>query len=1060
MESGYFKKGNPAIMSGNTPNLDARLVKLIADTEPILDQLGTELLLLNGDLSDLAALVSILEKFTTLKGHAEKAGDEVAFQLLFAAEEVLSGLLCERLPNPADMFQMIQDMFRALRNYLFELTAGNDASGPCQTLIEKGFQVLEVPIVQLPSAISPEERFIFSVGEENHDAPVAAASMPTMEPTPMPAAGESVPSVPPTAAPESGEEASTGLPEVMEDPSVYKEYVLECLEHLETIEEKVLELENNPEDINLIGEIFRPIHSMKGGAGFLGMTGVNKLAHDTETMLDRCRKLTLPVTPEVVEICLRSIDGLKQMTVNLSRFLDTGTTDNINMVPFGSIRDDIKTLLAGGAPKAAPAPAVPAPPPPAPAPVAKPAVAPAPTPPPTAKPAIAAPVVVVKKEASSETLLSGDLNDPEYASSGVPGSFGDSDENDLLKRFVQQCHEHLETIEEDILRLEKETANAEFINGIFRAIHSIKGDSGFLNLTGISKLAHETETLLDRFRKKTLTPNQRAIELCLQACDALKHMINNLDKALEAGQPGATSGAQPIVYGPIRQAIRDVLENREPTTVSPPKIGEILVAEGSVTQEELQTVLELQNKPIGEILVQTGKVSSEDLENALAYQEKPVGEILVQTGRISPDKLDKALEKQAEAGGAGQAGGSAVAHAIKVDTEKIDHLVNLVGELVIIETQVAQMANRVLGGTEDGQRGTGNASRLYEKNLAQLGKITKELQDRSMSLRMMPIRQTFQKMIRLVRDASKKMNKKVNLILVGEDTELDKTVVEQIGDPLVHMLRNSVDHGVEMPEERIASGKPETGTVYLEAFYQGDRIMIRVRDDGKGLDRERLIAKAQETGLLHDSGANLSDLDVFKFIFAPGFSTAKEITDISGRGVGMDVVRRNIDKLRGSIDIASEKGKGTTITISLPLTLAIIDGMIVRVGHEEYIIPTVSISESIRPRREDITTITQRGEMINVRGNLIPLVRLYSLWNIQPRFTDPCESLVVLVENDNKRGCLMVDELIGQQQIVIKNLGEQFGDVRGIAGATILGSGRVGLIIDVNGLLIRAQQGV
>ena len=325
-------------MSGNAPNLDARLVKLIADTEPILDQLGTELLLLNGDLSDLAALVSILEKFTTLKTHAEKAGDEISFQMCFAAEELLSGLLCERLPQPAELFLFLQDIFRVFRNYLFELHAGNDASGACMPLIEKGFQILEVPVVQLPSAISPEERFIFSVTEENHDAPVAAASMPTMEPTPA--------TPPPAAAKDI--EASTGLPEVMEDPSVYKEYVLECLEHLETIEEKTLELENNPEDIDLIGEIFRPIHSMKGGAGFLGMTGVNKLAHDTETMLDRCRKLTLPVTSEVVEICLRSIDALKQMTMNLSRFLDTGSTDGINLVPFGHIRQEIQDVLGGG----------------------------------------------------------------------------------------------------------------------------------------------------------------------------------------------------------------------------------------------------------------------------------------------------------------------------------------------------------------------------------------------------------------------------------------------------------------------------------------------------------------------------------------------------------------------------------------------------------------------------------------------------------------------------------------------------------------------------------------
>jgi len=485
-----------------------------------------------------------------------------------------------------------------------------------------------------------------------------------------------------------------------------------------------------------------------------------------------------------------------------------------------------------------------------------------------------------------------------------------------------------------------------------------------------------------------------------------------------------------VVIGPIRESIRNLLENPDLAAV----------ADGR----------EPGGKPerLGEILVRAGELTPEQLEEALEIQNAPIGEILVKTGAASPGTIARALDQQIQSAGEGSSGG---ASAIKVATEKIDLLADLVGELVIIEAQVAQMVLRSVGHNGQGD------SQILERNLSQLGKITKELQGRSMALRMMPIKQTFQKMTRLVRDSSRKMGKKVNLVITGEDTELDKTVVEQIGDPLVHMLRNCVDHGIEDADTRKAGGKPEAGTIHLDAFHQGDQIVIRVRDDGRGLDRARIIEKAIENGLLKP-GADPPDAEAFNLIFAPGFSTAKEITDISGRGVGLDVVRRNVEKLRGRIDVDSEPGKGATITLRLPLTLAIIDGMVVRIGEEEYIIPTMAIRESLRPQRDQMATVTERGEVINVRGRLIPLIRMHRLWDIQPKVADPCDSLVVVVENNGKVGCLMVDELVGRQQIVIKSLGEQFSNVRGIAGATILGNGRVGLIVDVDGILASALQ--
>ncbi|MCK4773861.1 MAG: chemotaxis protein CheA, partial [Candidatus Krumholzibacteria bacterium] len=355
------------------------------------------------------------------------------------------------------------------------------------------------------------------------------------------------------------------------------------------------------------------------------------------------------------------------------------------------------------------------------------------------------------------------------------------------------------------------------------------------------------------------------------------------------------------------------------------------------------------------------------------------------------------------------------------------------------------------------QNGNGQ-NQMLEKNISQLGKITKELQDRSMALRMMPIKQTFQKMVRLVRDSSKKMGKKVNLVMRGEDTELDKTVVEQISDPLVHMLRNCVDHGIDAPEERRASGKPETGEINLEAFYQGDQIKIRVKDDGRGLNRERIIEKAVENGLLKPD-AIPADSEIYNLIFEPGFSTAEVVTDISGRGVGMDVVRRNIDKLRGKIDVLSEPGKGTSITISLPLTLAIIDGMVVRVGSETYVIPTVSIVRSIKPGAGDISTVLNRGEMLTLPSGLVPLYRMDRLYHIEDAEDDPDEAIIVIVEDEARQAGLVVDELVGRQQVVIKSLGESLKDIPGISGGAIMPDGRVGLIIDVGGLIKFANNG-
>jgi two-component system chemotaxis sensor kinase CheA len=386
---------------------------------------------------------------------------------------------------------------------------------------------------------------------------------------------------------------------------------------------------------------------------------------------------------------------------------------------------------------------------------------------------------------------------------------------------------------------------------------------------------------------------------------------------------------------------------------------------------------------------------------------------------------------------------------IKVDIQKFDLLMDLVGELVIAQSQVAE--DPVLNSTK---------SENLLRNMSQMGLITNGLQKAAMSLRMVPIRSTFQKMNRLVRDTAVATGKAVDIILHGEDTEMDRTIVEELADPLLHMVRNSVDHGIEKPAEREAAGKSLAGSIRLAASHVGANILVEVSDDGAGLRSDLLLAKAIERGML-PPGTSLSEKECYDLIFAPGFSTAAKISDLSGRGVGMDVVKRNIDRLRGKIEIASSPGHGTSFKIYLPLTLAIIDGLMVAVGDQRYIIPTLSVRESFRPTPGMISTVQGRGEMVNFRGRLTPLLRLYQYFGLTPRNTDPCRSMVVVVESAHEARCILVDALLGQQEVVIKSLGDSFKNNRMLSGAAILGDGLVGLILDPRALVqIRESQAI
>jgi two-component system chemotaxis sensor kinase CheA len=566
-------------------------------------------------------------------------------------------------------------------------------------------------------------------------------------------------------------------------------------------------------------------------------------------------------------------------------------------------------------------------------------------------------------------------------------------DRELLFEFINESQEHLQNIEQGVLVLEDDPQDANTLNSIFRAFHTFKGGSGFLNLIPIKDLAHELESLLDAARQHKLVLNSSIIDVILEGGDTLKKFVTQITARLNSGD-----AADPILI---------------PT-------GELIAKVKAILTD-----------PTAPLVVASTK--TETIAPTPTAKDHQAASVAIGSAKLA------APVAEAPKNNSGAVGNTA--GYVKVDTVKLDSLIDLVGELVISESMVVQDPELLR-----------SPSRNLARNLSQLRRITSELQRTAMSLRMVPIRATFQKMTRLVRDLAAKQNKLVQLVLSGEDTELDRNIVEEIADPLVHMIRNAADHGIEKPEARTAKGKTGLGTIHLRAFHRGGNIVIQIQDDGNGLAKEKLFAKAQEKGIVKPN-QTLTDKEIYELIFAPGFSTADQITDISGRGVGMDVVRRNIEKLRGKVEIDTVAGQGTTFTIYLPLTLAIIDGMIVSVGEERYIIPTLSVRESFRPRPEMISTVHERGEMVNVRGRLCPLLRLYQYFDQPTKITNPADAIVVVVESGDQARCLMVDELIGKQEVVIKSLGGTLKKNPSLAGGAVLGDGRVGLILNVDSLV-------
>jgi|KBSSwiStaDraftv2_1062776.scaffolds.fasta_scaffold02514_6 two-component system chemotaxis sensor kinase CheA len=678
--------------------------------------------------------------------------------------------------------------------------------------------------------------------------------------------------------------------------------------------------------------------------------------------------------------------------------------------------------------------------------------------------------------------------------------------------FFEESFEALDSMEAALLKLDVGAPNPEGVNTIFRVAHSIKGGAGMFGFTDVASFTHTLETLLDELRSARMQVTTYIADQLLLSVDVLRAMMRSVQRKepvdmqrvadlqfdLEAivakkgdgsapavapqgaaipgvvpeassanpGVVGVSVGAEPVAVAAAATVRRGgweigfralpelLLRGNDPLAIfsSLAELGSLQV---TVNMDALPRLREIDAERcyLTWRLQLTSNCSREQIDAAFDWAAgdcevtvvqrsadvvpKAVAPAVVVVAEPAPVRPSTATQVQEAPKAAG-----AEHSSIRVSIEKIDELINTVGELVITQAMLSEVGRKL----------EGPFAEQFRSGLSQLERNMRELQESVMRVRMLPISFTFSRFPRMVRDLAQRLGKQIELKMTGEQTELDKTVLEKIGDPLVHLVRNSVDHGIESPQARIAAGKSPVGTVHLDACHRGGSIAVEIRDDGGGLDKSRILAKARSRGLV---GANdvLTDDQIHELIFLPGFSTAEKTTDVSGRGVGMDVVRRNVKELGGKIEIASELGKGSRFIITLPLTLAIVDGQSVSVGTETYIVPLTSIIESLQLQPHNVSRLSGRGEVFSFRGDYLPIVRLHEVFGVKPRAHALHDGLIVVAEGDGRRIGLFVDELLGQQQVVIKSMETNYGPIDGVAGATILGDGSVALILDLTGLI-------
>ncbi len=584
-------------------------------------------------------------------------------------------------------------------------------------------------------------------------------------------------------------------------------------------------------------------------------------------------------------------------------------------------------------------------------------------------------------------------------------------ETDLLMEFITESKEHIVAAESALMELESNPNDRELVDAAFRSCHSVKGVAGFLNLKPVQELAHALESVMDAGRTGRLQFDSTVLTLLLEGFDFLSELITQVEANLPAGKVDVNPETFEVYrkLNHLFDSLPDAKPKKKGTAVNQ-------VAEKTIVQEKPR------------------------VEETVAVKEEPITPPATALSMQS-EMREVPLQNQKKRSEIADQNQSKVEETVRVSVQRLDRLIDSIGEIVIAQSMLTADPDFVK-----------MKSRSVEQKASQISIVMRQIQEEAMSLRMISLKSTFQKMSRLVRDLSQKMDKPVELIVTGEDTELDKSIIEHIGDPLVHMLRNSLDHGIESQEERVAAGKEPVGTVELRAYHKSGNVVIDIVDDGRGLNKQKLLQKAISNGIANPQH-DYSEQEIFQFIFAPGFSTAAEITDISGRGVGMDVVKRNIIGMRGSLEIHSDEGKGICFSVKLPLTMAIIDGMIVYAGGETLIVPTLSIVSTVNPKADQIQTVRGKGEILNLHNQLYRFVRLTDLLGIECERRSATEGIAIILENImGNRIALWVDGILKKQQVVIKSLGRLFSNYKWISGGAVLGDGKINLILDVNEL--------
>jgi len=911
----------------------------------------------------------------------------------------------------------------------------------------------------------------------------------------------------------------------MLDQEVVADFIAEAREHLETIEPSLLELEKNPGKLDILNDIFRPMHSLKGASGFLNLTKINHLAHKSENVLDALRKGSLSNDADIMDVILSATDILRQMLDNLENHGDEGQVDVEPLVE--QLDKYMQQEREAG-------------------------------------------------QASSGHTESGPGDGAGMEGQEQSAGLADQPESyDLkvsspehLSDFLEEAREIVSNLNSCLLELERGGSDTQgLVQDAFRYFHNLKGNSGLIGHAELNAVTHEAESILNSFRSAEIIPDAPTVDGLLKAVDVLETLISAIDQDRGSVRPvdiqeildrlqqissqtGGSSGS--LAAGGEAGAVVEAQSSGGPGAS----------ADQSFDPEDVQVfvqTVEQQLETIGTAMDSLARDDSETesidalhrslvgLQNACAYMEfedlkvyaertanlvdqaRKAGQgfamvlpIMEQEVDILKDMLASVLDGlKVPPGGAGDApeaesrppadagddgrgdaqgeleasgaeapgglkgpvaaeaaepvcgddrsgsktaaaeatqdadpgappssGGQAkakTASTIRVDHEKLDHLMNLIGELIINRNRFALITKELEEGRE-----TGEVVQHLAESTDAMARISNDLQDTIMQVRMVPVRSVFSRFPRLVRDLSRKSGKEVELITEGEETELDKSVVEAIGDPLVHLIRNAVDHGLESAEEREAAGKRHKGRIWLRASHEGNSVVIQVEDDGKGINPERIRDKAVEKGIISREEADkLEDRESVELIFAPGFSTAQDVTDVSGRGVGMDVVKNNIKSLNGNVTVQSELGKGSTFILSLPLTLAIIEALLVTIGEQTFAIPLDAVSEVTKISAEQITEINHR-KAITLRGQVLGVVELAEVLGLPNGGSESDVLPLVIIAVNNKRLGLVVDTLLHRQEIVIKSLGEFLGELRGLSGATIMGDGSVITILDPN----------